>query len=89
MKRIRPGGVVEISGPGGVVEMGASTCAHCNRITVIPPNSKPEDVGIALCHGCMKLVCKHCAGRGCRPIEQWCEEEEAKGRMLRDMGLLA
>jgi len=81
------GGVVEIAGPDGVVEMAASTCEHCNRITVIPPQAKAEDVGVGLCHGCMRLVCKHCAGQGCRPIEKWCEQQEARGRMLRDMGL--
>jgi hypothetical protein len=83
--RQKPGGVVEISGPEGVVEMAASTCAHCNRITPIPPGSRAEDVGIALCHGCMKLICRRCAGLGCRPIERWIEQQEAKGRMLRDI----
>ncbi len=74
--RQSPGGYVQINDDGKIIEMGASTCQHCGHITLIPPGSKAEDVGIGLCHACFGLVCKGCLGKGCAPIEKWCEEME-------------
>jgi hypothetical protein len=81
--RQKPGGYVIIDNDGVITEMASSTCGHCNHITLIPPNSKAEDVGIGVCHGCFSLICKDCAGKGCTTIERWCEIQESKARFQR------
>jgi len=83
--RQRGGGVAAIFGPFDVVEHETFTCAHCQRITLVPHKAKAEQLG-GICYGCFKLICDQCVGHGCRPIEKWSEEQEARGRMLRDMG---
>lgn len=71
---------------GRIAECDTFTCAHCQRVTFVKPKQKPEDVG-GLCKICMGLICPQCTGQGCVPFERTLEAQEARGRMLRDMGL--
>lgn len=69
------------------VEHDTFTCVHCQKIVTIPHRASAEDCG-GVCYGCDGLICGDCVGKGCRPIELWVERAEARGRMLRDMGLI-
>lgn len=86
----RPGGYAVISDPQQsqpVLETDTFTCGHCQKIVPVPPRCDPADLG-GLCKVCMRLVCPVCHGQGsCTPFEKRIEQQEAKGRMLRSMGL--
>lgn len=86
-KSPKPGGLsfVMDGWTGNTVEHQTFTCQHCQRIVTIPHKSRPEDSG-GICYGCYKLICPHCVGKGCRPIEKWLEEQEAKARFYRELG---
>ena len=85
--RQRGGGVEIVEVDGRVTEHETFTCGHCQTIVTVPHRVRAADFGGGVCHGCSRLICAQCAGKGCRPIEVWIEREEARGRMLRDMGL--
>jgi hypothetical protein len=85
MRGYKPGGLVWVNDGYTTVEHESYTCGHCNRIVVVPHKERPENMG-DICHGCMHLICADCVGRGCRPIEKWCEQEEARGRFRRELG---
>jgi hypothetical protein len=84
----KPGGQVTITG-GGVgptsdpglqslnryKEADTFTCVHCQKVTVVPVRSRPEDIG-GLCRQCYGLICPSCVGKACRPFEKWLEEVE-------------
>lgn len=86
MRLIRPGAVGEYRCDGIVVEVYASTCAHCQHITEFPSLKAMTD-HVDVCRSCMRLICLRCVGKPCRPWEREMERQEARGRMLRDMGL--
>jgi hypothetical protein len=84
--KFRGGGVGEYFTPDGVIAVETSTCAHCGRITEIPNRKRMADV-VDFCRKCMRLICADCAGKDCHPIEKRVEEEEARYRLFKDMGL--
>jgi len=74
---LKPGGYTIINGPHGVKEMDSFTCGHCQWVTFVDARTSPEDLG-GRCTCCDKLICKHCVGKGCRPIERWLEQMESR-----------
>ena len=82
---LRAGGHLVGSDPEGIVdEADTFTCRHCQKIVVVRPKQRPEDIG-GLCRICMGLVCPGCAGGGCQPFERRIEAAEARGRLRRDL----
>lgn len=79
---MKPGGVSEAFGPTGIVEMHASTCAHCQHITEFPTR-RVMMRHVEVCRGCMRLICLECAGKPCRPWEKECERQEREYRLQR------
>lgn len=83
----REGGAIEWTYPAGrTFTRPTLTCAHCNRITIIEQGTRADDCG-GFCMCCMKPTCTQCAGKPCTPFERKLEEYEARGRLLRSMGL--
>ena len=72
------GGQVIITDPyGPTVEHDTFTCGHCNKIKIVKPKERPEDIG-GLCKVCMKLICGDCVSTGtCDPLEEKLKREEA------------
>lgn len=61
------------------------TCRHCNRIVIVQPMQRPEDIG-RRCGGCDGLLCVACSARdGCSHIEKRCDAI-ARREQLRNMG---
>lgn len=56
-------------GNGNTQEGESFTCFHCQKIVIIPPKSRPEDMG-GLCYLCYRLVCPNCVGKDCDPFEE-------------------
>ncbi len=84
----KPGGVEEYFGPYGEIKtQETATCFHCQKIISIPYKAGAKDLP-EVCYNCQHFICNDCVGKGCRPFEQELERQEARGRMLRDMGLL-
>lgn len=84
---LRPGGYLSVDGPGtGAGRSDTATCKHCGSVFEVAAKLRPEDIG-GLCKQCMGLTCPRCTGQGCRPFERQLEAWEARGRMLRDMGI--
>lgn len=72
------GGVSQHFNPdGSMVEVGASTCAHCQHITEIP-NRRQMMEHVDFCRACMRLICLKCAGKPCTPIMRQIEEAEER-----------
>lgn len=70
---LRPHGYAVIIGPDVIREIDTFTCFHCNRVTHLKPKEPPY----ATCKRCMNFICASCyAIGGCRPLEQWLEEQE-------------
>ena len=81
-------------------ERDTITCGHCNRIVFVKPGTAStvyvfpqpagpdkEDAG-AGCRVCMRAICLTCHDAGtCTPLERRLEQAEARGRLLRSMGL--
>jgi hypothetical protein len=65
-----------------IAEQDGFACAHCQRIVTVQALKNPEDFG-ARCHGCGKLICPQCAGKGCTPIAKAIEQHEARMRLHR------
>lgn len=81
------GGYAVTTGPDGVVERDTITCGHCQKVVFIPPKADPADLG-GLCKMCMTHICEPCVGKmKCTPFERQLETMEAKGRMLKAMGV--
>jgi len=88
----KPGSVGQLFMPGeDVVEVHASTCAHCQHITEFPSMRKMHE-HVDVCRNCMKLICLECAGKPCVPwmkiVDYYESKEQSKQNMLRDMGWL-
>lgn len=78
-----------ISEPGKPdVELDSVTCAHCNRVVLIPARADPSTLG-GFCRLCMKHVCGPCADWvTCVPYERAMERAEQRERFLRSVGVL-
>ncbi len=72
--------------PAGVFEADTFTCKHCARVTHVMPRMDPANMG-GLCKCCYGLICRHCVGRGCDPLEAKLERAEAKERARRSYGI--
>ena len=72
-------------GDGKVTEGETFTCAHCQRLTMVGPKQRPEDLG-GFCGVCAKLICKHCVGKGCDPFEEKLRRHYARQDALRSYG---
>lgn len=84
-----PGGYLSGTAPEGVVvaEHDTFTCAHCNRVVMVRPKERPEDIG-GFCGGCSGLICGPCADDpGCTPIEKRLEAWERRTDTLRSYGM--
>jgi hypothetical protein len=83
-----------------MIERDSVSCGHCNRLIFVKPGTAftvylfPQLVGPdkeemgASCRVCMRHVCLTCNTVGtCTPLERRIEQMEARGRMLRSLGL--
>jgi hypothetical protein len=62
------------------------TCAHCNRIVIVPFKARPDEMG-GLCMLELKPVCPGCHRIGvCHPFEKKLLQMEARGRLLAALG---
>lgn len=79
--RFKPGGVGIYSDPLlGEVEVHASTCRHCRKITEFPSKKAMMD-HVDICRGCMSLICLECYGKPCVPFERRAERIEELERL--------
>ena len=82
--RTAPGGVGQYfdgqNRAGRLVEVYASTCAHCGYITEFP-SLRTMHEHIDICRGCMRPICLRCAGKPCRPQEKEAERLEREHRI--------
>ena len=84
----REAGQINIFGPGQTKEAETLLCAHCQRLMITrasSPDMKPY-YG-EQCRKCMKRVCPLCMGKSCVPFMKWIERQEARDRMLRQIGV--
>lgn len=75
-RNFKPGGVVFRSDGWKCVEMHASTCSHCQRVTNFPTLRKMTDY-IDFCRTCMEEICLECAGKPCKTWLKKCDIDEA------------
>ncbi len=96
----RPQGYLIVTSERGVIEHDTITCSHCNQIVMVKAGSAdtvyylpqmegpPKEEAGAFCRQCMSSICLSCLKEGrCYPLERRIEEMEAKGRLLRSVGL--
>ena len=69
---------------GKVTESETFTCKHCNRVVFVNTRQHPEDAG-GLCYSCSGLICKHCVGKGCEPLERKLENWYRQDELYRSM----
>jgi hypothetical protein len=80
------GGYGVITSPDGIEEHDTFTCAHCNKVVVVPVRADPGDIG-GMCYQCMRLVCPGCvAAGGCTPFERKLDLMERRADALRSYG---
>jgi hypothetical protein len=73
--------IVDPDPPRGHVavrEADAVQCSHCDALVTILPG-----VDIHRCTVCDSIVCKHCAGKGCHPMEKKLEKWESRRHLDR------
>lgn len=68
----------------GIFETDTFTCFHCSRVTRVKPKMDAADLG-GLCKVCMKLICSHCVGKGCDPLEEKLKRSEDRDRFRRSL----
>jgi hypothetical protein len=84
------GGYATFIGPGFTKQADTFTCAHCNKIVMVPIGKHQTDVG----GGCWKcldasnplrnMICLPCVAKGtCTPTEKWLDTYE-KAAMKRE-----
>jgi len=79
-------GYTIITGPDpGTGERDTFTCAHCNRVVVVKPMMRAEDMG-GICHLCgdkhrPAFVCALCVGKSCDPFEEKLKRIEKYGKL--------
>lgn len=67
---------VEVRRTGPNRESDGFICGHCGaEQDEVPPGRDPADIG-ALCNCCQQLICYHCRGKGCMPLESRLEAWE-------------
>ena len=67
-------------------EFDTFTCCHCSRVVRKAPNDPMATKALAArCTCCDKLMCLNCVGKGCRPIERWLDEHEARHRFRAEL----
>lgn len=76
--------MLETDALGRHIETDTYTCGHCGRVHEVGRGHPDYD----FCRSCMKVICPHCLGKGCQPLEQRIERYEAQQRMFRDLGFL-
>lgn len=74
-------GVLITCGPEGTKEEDTFVCGHCCRIVTMDPGPFTGD----RCTCCDRLICKHCVGKGCDPIEKKMDRMESRARLLEAM----
>lgn len=68
-------------------EYSTVTCGHCQFACMVKAGCDPSDLG-GFCRVCFRYVCKSCNKEGtCKPFEKQIEQMEARGVLLRSMGL--
>jgi hypothetical protein len=75
-----------IHGDGKITEGETFTCFHCQRLTMVGPKQRPEDLG-GFCTICTRLICSHCVGKGCDPFEEKRKRMEASSEARRSYGI--
>lgn len=76
-----------ITSPEGTVEQDSFTCGHCQKVVLVQPRQKGEDLG-GMCKQCMGLICPACVDKMvCTPWEKQLEQIESRARMLRSIGV--
>lgn len=81
-----PGGYIEITSADGYKrEADTFTCSSCNKIVVVEPMMRAEDLG-GICPHTSKLICSSCVGNS-TPFEEKLKAIEARGAALRSYGL--
>jgi len=84
-QRTRAQGFIESFGPEGRREIETFTCCHCNSICNVPPPTATE---VGFCARCSARECLPCARKNrCVPFEKKLEAMEARGRLLKAMGI--
>lgn len=84
----------QFGGPWGAdKECDTFTCAHCCKVVFVQPKCDPADLGglcpICSSHNKPSYICPACVTKGvCDPHEEKLRRAEARGRFLRDAGLL-
>jgi hypothetical protein len=66
----KPGGYSIVTDPAlsRPQEADTFTCGHCQHVVFVKPLCDPADMG-GRCTCCDKLICRHCVGKGCDPME--------------------
>ena len=75
----RPGGYSIITDP--VLrdkEADTFTCGHCGKVVFVKPFMDAAEMG-GRCTCCDKLICSHCVGKGCDPMEEKLKRWEFQG----------
>jgi hypothetical protein len=68
------------------VEHDTFTCCHCSKVVPKAPYDPMGDkVLAARCTCCDALMCKECIGKGCRPVEKWLDQYEARNRFRAEL----
>jgi hypothetical protein len=83
-----PGGYLLTIDPAfaSPAEADTFTCQHCNSVVIVPPMCDPASLG-GRCTVCAGLICEHCCGKGCDPMEEKLKRIEARYNALRSYGL--
>ena len=85
---LRPGGyAISYDVDGHAHEIDTITCKHCNRVVMVHPKCRPEDLG-GFCTVCAGHICDRCVGKGCDPFEEKLKRVEASYHARRSYGLV-
>jgi hypothetical protein len=84
----KPDGYLIITGPDGpAVEADTISCAHCQRVVIMPVRTTDVPDG-GWCMTCARALCGPCADAGvCTPFEKRLARAESRGRLLASVGL--
>ena len=83
----KPGGYAVFMSPcEAPVERDTFTCAHCNKVVIVQPMQRPEDLG-GMCKHCMGMICPQCLDKGCTPFEEKLKQWEANEAARRSYGV--
>lgn len=73
------------------VEHDTFTCSHCNKIVIVPPGWRPENMP-SMCKGCSGYLCLACwnlrmRGADCVTWKQQIDRIEARNQALKSYGV--